>query len=720
MNEIRKVTRRDFLKTGAVLGGGLILGMHLPGLDSALAAASRPAPFVPNAFIRIGRDGVATFIINHTELGQGTSTSLAMLIAEELECDWTKVRLEFAPVAPVYNNPAFGVQGTGGSTGTWTEFDRLRTMGASAREMLVAAAAKTWKVDPADCRAEKGRVTHKGGKSIEYGKLVDKAAKMPVPKEVKVKDSKQWKMIGKPIHRLDSPSKVEGKAEFGLDVKLPGMLTVLIAHSPVFGGKVKSFNADKSRVVPGVKKVVQVPSGIAVAATSFWAAHKGREALEVVWDEGEWAKLDTSDIVKDYAKIAATPGTIARREGNPDKAYAEAARKISAEYGVPYLAHATMEPLNCAVEIRKDGCEIWTGTQSQTADRDAAAKVLGLKPEQVKLHTTFAGGGFGRRASSHDDFVVTAVEAAKEIGKPVKVIWTREDDMKAGYYRPLWYDRIMAGIDEKGDLTSWWHTIVGQSIMAGTSWEPVMMKNGIDATSVEGGADIPYGIPNILVDLHSPRLGVPVLWWRSVGHSHNAFVVESFLDEVAHAAGKDPFEFRRALLSSKPRHRGVLELAAEKAGWGKPLPAGVGRGIAVHESYGSFVASVVEASADRKGKVRVHRVVSAIDCGVYVNPNSIAAQMESGAVFGISAALYGEITLKNGRVQQGNFDSYPILRISEMPRVESHIVPSKEKPGGTGEPGVPPAAPALANAIFAATGVRIRRLPIRAEELKKA
>jgi isoquinoline 1-oxidoreductase beta subunit len=719
MSDVIKVNRRDFLKTGAVLGGGLILGIHLSGLDSALAAASKRPEFVPNAFIRIGRDGTVTALINHTELGQGTSTALAMLIAEELECDWNKVSIEFAPVAPVYNNPAFGVQGTGGSTGTWTEFDRLRTMGASAREMLIAAAAKTWNVEPADCRAENGRVIQKGGRSVDFGKLVDSASKLPVPKEVKLKKPEEWKLLEKPRHRLDSPAKVEGRAEFGMDVQLPGMLTVLVAHPPVFGAKLKGFNADKASAVPGVKKIVRIPSGIAVAATGFWAAKKGRDLLEITWDEGEGAKLDTAGIAGDYAKMALDPGTVARKDGEPAAAFDRASKKLTADYSVPYLAHACMEPLNCVVDFRKGRCDIWVGTQSQTADRNAAAEVLGLKQEQVSLHTTFAGGGFGRRASSHADFVVTAAEAAKANGKPVKVVWTREDDMKAGYYRPLWCDRISAGLDEKGTLVSWLHTIVGQSIMAGTSWEPVMIKNGIDATSVEGAADIPYAIPNILVDLHSPRLGVPVLWWRSVGHSHNAFVVESFLDEAAHAAGKDPYEFRRALLAGKPRHRGVLELAAEKAGWGKPLPAGVGRGIAIHESYGGIVASVIEASVDNKGKVRVHRVVSAIDCGMHVNPDSIAAQMESGAVFGISAALYGEITLKNGRVQQGNFDNYQILSISEMPLVEAYIVPSREKPGGTGEPGVPPIAPALANAIFDATKVRIRSLPIRPELLKK-
>jgi isoquinoline 1-oxidoreductase beta subunit len=719
MSDVIKVNRRDFLKTGAVLGGGLVLGMHLSGLDSALAAASKPSQFAPNAFIRIGRDGFVTCIINHTELGQGTSTGLAMLIAEELECDWKRVSTEFAPVAPVYNNPAFGVQGTGGSTGTWTEFDRLRTMGASAREMLIAAAAKGWKVEPADCRAENGRVIHKGERSVDFGKLVDLAAKMPVPKDVRLKEPGSWKLIGKSMHRLDSPAKIEGTAEFGLDVRLPGMLTVLIAHPPVFGGKVKSFKADKASAVPGVKKIVQVPSGIAVAATGFWAARKGRDLLEITWEEGEWAKLDTTEIAGDFARMAMTPGTVARRDGEPDRAFSGSARKLSADYMVPYLAHACMEPLNCIVDLRNDGCDIWVGTQSQTSDRNAAAKVLGLKPEQVNLHTTFAGGGFGRRANPHDDFVVTAAEVARELKRPVKVVWTREDDMKAGYYRPLWCDRISAGLDEKGNLMAWQHTIVGQSIAAGTSWEPVMIKNGIDAVSVEGANDIPYAIQNILVDLHSPRLGVPVQWWRSVGHSHNAFVVESFLDEVAHAAGKDPFEFRRALLSGKPRHLGVLELAAEKAGWGRPLPERHGRGIAVHESYGSFVAIVIETSVDDRGKVRVHRVVSAIDCGKYVNPDSVAAQMESGAVFGLSAALYGEITLKNGKVEQSNFDSYPILRIGEMPRVETVIVDSKDKSGGTGEPGVPPVAPALANAIFAATGIRVRSLPLRAEALKK-
>jgi isoquinoline 1-oxidoreductase beta subunit len=720
MSRIEKISRREFLTTSALAGGGLVLGFYLPVNGFAFGDKLLPATFKPNAFIRLGQDGTVTFIVNHSEMGQGVYTSLPMLIAEELECNWQKVIVVAAPVDPVYNNPAFGAQGTGGSTSVRMEWERLAEAGATAREMLIAAAAKYWKVAPETCRAESGQVIQKNGRSLGYGKLAAAAAKMPVPKEVRLKKPEAYKIVGKKRHRLDSSAKINGTAEFGLDVQLPGMLTAVIAHPPVFGGKIKSFTTEKAKAVPGVMDVVQVSSGVAIIASGFPAAQKGREALETVWEEGEWARLNTQEMVTEYARVAATPGIIARKEGKPDLAYSGAALKITAEYSVPYLAHAAMETLNCTVDLRNDGCDIWTGTQSQTGDRNAAASVVGLKPEQVRIHTTFLGGGFGRRANPHSDFVVMAMEVAKLVKRPVKVVWSREDDMRGGYYRPLWYDRLIAGLDAGGNLIAWRHTIVGQSIITGTPFEGGMVKNGIDETSVEGAKDIPYAIPNLLIDLHSTKLGVPVQWWRSVGHSHNSFVVESFLDEVAHAAGKEPFEFRRSLLVDKPRHRGVLELAATKAGWGSRLPTGIGRGIAVHESYGSYVANVAEVSVDAKGKVRVHRVVCAVDCGKTVNPDTIVAQMESGIVFGLSAALHGEITLKNGRVEQNNFHNYPVLRINEMPQVEVHIVPSREKPGGVGEPGVPCVAPAVANAIFAATGHRIRHLPIREVNLRQA
>jgi isoquinoline 1-oxidoreductase beta subunit len=716
MREMINVSRRDFLKTGSIIGGGLILGFYLP-LPGSLSRASSGATFMPNAFIRIGIDEMVTIIVNKSEMGQGVYTSLPMLVAEELEVDWTKIRVEPAPVDSAYNHTEWGVQGTGGSTSVWSEWDRLRKAGAAARIMLVKAGADRWKVDSGSCRAEKGFVIHTPTqRKISYGKLVEKASQMEPPKDVPLKEAKDFKVIGKPRRRLDTPEKTNGKAIFGIDVKIPGMLTAVVARAPVFGGKVKRFDADKAKAVPGVKEVVQIESGVTVIADNFWSADKGRDALEVIWDEGPLATLSTSGMHEQYMNLAKSPGTVARKEGNPESAFSKAAKQLKEEYEVPYLAHACMEPLNCLVDLRPESCEIWTGTQFQTVDRNRAATVVGLKPEQVKIHTTFLGGGFGRRANPQSDFVTEAARVAKAVKKPVKVIWTREDDMKGGYYRPMWYDRIRAGIDEKGNLVAWQHTIVGQSILSGTPFDP---KADVDPASVEGAKEIPYEIPNILVDLHSPKIGVPVQWWRSVGHSHTAFVVESFIDEVAHALRKDPYEFRARLLGKHPRHYGVLKLAAEKAGWDRPLPKGRGRGIAVHESFGSFIAQVAEVSVSANGEVRVHRVVCAIDCGKIVNPDTIKAQMESGIVFGLSAALHSKITFKNGRVEQSNFHDYPILRLNEMPLVEVHIVSSKEKSGGVGEPGVPPIAPAVCNAIFAATGKRIRVLPIGREELKK-
>ena len=688
---------------------------------SGAGRARSEAFFALNPFVRIGTEGKVVILVNKSEMGQGVYTSLPMLIAEELEVDWSKISIEAAPVGPEYTHTQWGpIQGTGGSTSVLSEWDRLRKAGASARVMLVQAAAEIWKTDPKNCRAEKGSVLHRlTHRRLFYGELAEKAARIRPPQDVPLKQPKEFKVIGKPIKRLDTPEKTGGKAIFGIDVRVPDMLTAVIARPPVFGGKVKHFDASKARSLQGVQEVVPIDSGVAVIGDNFWSAKLGREALEITWEEGVHSNLSTEDMREEYKNLAKKPGAVARKEGDPEERLRNATRRIDAEYEVPYLAHAPMETLNCLVDLRPDRCEIWTGTQFQSADRDAAVRITGLRPEQVTLHTMVLGGGFGRRANPQSDFVAEAVHLAKSVKKPVKVIWTREDDIKGGYYRPFWYDRIAAGLDAKGNPVAWKHTIVGQSIIVGSPFEGAMLnEDGVDATSVEGAADTPYEIPNILVDLHSPKIGVPVQWWRSVGHSHTAFVVESFIDELAYAAGKDPFEFRRGLLSRHPRHRGVLERVAQEADWTKPLEKGFGRGIAVHESFGSFVAQAAEVSVNAAGRVCVHKVVCAVDCGPVVNPEIVKTQMESGIVFGLSAALHGAITFKGGQVEQSNFNDYPILRMYEMPRVEVYIVQGGEPMGGVGEPGVPPIAPAVANAVFSATGKRIRRLPIRAEELK--
>ncbi len=706
-------SRREFLKTSALVTGGLVIAFTVPGAKRFARAERTPAgPFAPNAFLRVGTDDSVTVLLPHSEMGQGIWTALPMLIAEELDADWSRIRVEHAPAAPAYAHTAFGMQMTGGSSSTWSEFDRCRQAGAMARAVLVAAAAQRFGVEPLACRTENG-VVISGSKRARYGELAEAASKLPAPKTVPLKDPKDWKLIGKPTKRLDTPEKITGRAQFGMDVQFEGLLTAVVARPPVFGGKVKSLDDTKAKAVPGVRSVVQVPSGVAVVADHFWAAKLGRDALNIDWDLGPHANLDSAAVREEFSRLAGTKGTTAAQAGNVAGALVEAAKTIEADYAVPYLAHATMEPLNATVRISPSKCEIWTGTQFQTLDQQLAAKITGLKPEQVEIHTTFLGGGFGRRATPTSDFVSEAVQVAQAAGAPVKTVWTREDDMRGGYYRPAYLHRVRIGLGSDGLPTAWHHVIVGQSILAGTPFEPMMVKNGIDASSVEGVADSAYlkSVSNHRVDLHSPKLGIPVLWWRSVGHSHNAFVMESAVDELARAAEKDPVEYRRALLKGHSRHLAALNLAAEKAKWGTLLPQGRARGIAVHESFGSYVAQVAEVSVE-KNAIRVHRVVCAIDCGVAVNPETVRAQMESGIAFGLGAALHSRLSFKDGRVQQSNFHDYQVLRLEEMPVVEVHIVPSTEKMGGVGEPGVPPIAPAVANAVAALTGQRLRELPL--------
>lgn len=708
--------RRQFLKNTALISGGLVVACFIPSaLRKAMAEAApaAKAPVSPNAFIHITPDNRVTVLLKHSEMGQGVWTSIPMVVAEELGCDWSTIQVEHAPAAPEYAHTAYGIQMTGGSTSTWESFDQLRNAGATARELLVSAAATKLGVKAADCRVEQGYVIH-GSKKVSFGEVADAAAKLPTPANVKLKDAKDWTLIGRPTRRLDSFAKTTGRAEFGIDVKRPDMAVALVARAPVFGAKLKHVDATKAKAITGVLDVVEVPSGVAVLAKHFWAAKQGRDALVLEWDEGAFATVSTASLREDYRKLAATPGLPAKVAGDADAALKSAPHAIEAEYEVPFLAHAPMEPLNCTVSIGADGCDVWTGTQFQGVDQMTVAKMLGLKPEQVRIHTMFLGGGFGRRANPSSDFISEAVEVAKASKRTVKVVWTREDDIHGGYYRPMWLSRFRAALGENGKPVAWSHTIVGQSIIAGTPFAPMMVKDGIDATSVEGAADSPYldAIPAHRVDLHSPTSPVTVLWWRSVGHSHTAFVVESFIDELAHAAKQDPLEYRRALLPKDARERRALDLAAEKFGWGKPLPKGHAAGLAVHQSFGSYVAQIAEVSVEGSS-VRVHRVVCAIDCGPVVNPLTVEAQMQSGIVFGLSAALHGELTLKNGRVDQSNFHNYPALRLPEMPLIEVHIVPSTDKMGGCGEPGTPPIAPAVGNALFALTGKRLRQLPFK-------
>jgi len=712
MTRSASLSRRTFLKTATAAGGGFMIGAYLPIRGAAVLTAA--GTFEPNVWIKVNADDSVRIMLTMLEMGQGVMTSMPMLVAEELDFDWKKIKTEWAGADPKYGNPNFGGQQlTAGSNSVRGMWKVLRESGAAARSMLVTAAAQTWGVPEDSCTTDKGVVIHQAsGRKLSYGALVDKAAALPVPKTVTLKDPKTFKVLGQSLPRLDIPEKVNGTAGFGIDTKLPGLLTARVVRCPVFGGKVASFNADKAKAVPGVKNVVQISTGIAVVADNYWSASKGAQALEVTWEEGQLAKLTSADILKKQVDLAQQPGKVARNDGN-----AEAALKtdngFERTFEAPFLAHACMEPMNCTASVRTDGCDVYVPTQGQTASHQAAVTASGLPADKVKIHVTYMGGGFGRRGEG--DFVTDAVETSKAIGKPVKVVWSREDDMQHDYYRPVSYARMWGAVDASGKPTVFMQRMVQQSLMKRIGGLP---PNGVDFISVDGSANLPYTIPNVRIEYIEDDPGIPFGFWRSVGASFQGFVVEAFIDELASAAKKDPFEFRRDLLSKSPRHKAVLELAAEKAGWGKPLPQGRARGIAVMDAFGSILSQVTEVSVDARGNVRVHKVVCTVDTGWVINPDTIKAQMEGGIVYGLTAALKGEITIQNGRVVQKHFGDYQVLRHNEMPEIEVYIVPSTEMPGGIGEPSTALAAGSLVNAIAAATGKRIYKLPIKPELLK--
>ena len=715
------VSRRGFLKAGAAATGGLVLGFVLPagGRFARAADAAKPAVYAPNAFLRVAPDNTVTVMVNRLEFGQGVHTALPMMIADELDADWSQVRTELAPAADVYKDPAFGIQMTGGSGTIAHSFTQYREVGARARAMLVAAAAQQWKVDPSQCRTAKGVVYGPAGKKATYGSLAEAAMALPVPQTVTLKDQKAFRYIGKPMPRLDARAKSTGRQQFGLDVKPAGTKVAVVAHPPVFGAKVAKFDASRAKAVRGVIAVLEIPvdrggRGVAVVADGYWPAKQARDLLAIEWDTSAVEKVDSGKQLAQFAELAKTPGAVARKADTSKLAGAN--KKISAVYEFPYLAHAPMEPINCTVDLKDDACTLWVGSQFQTIDQAAAAATAGLKPEQVTLHTMMAGGGFGRRAVPTSDFIVEAVNIAKAYkaaghAGPVKLIWSREDDIRGGYYRPSHIHRADIGLDAGGNIVAWDHTIVGQSIISGTPFEPMMVKNGVDATMVEGMGE-PYDVP-LNLTAHMVKANVPVLWWRSVGSTHTAFVMETLIDEAAHAAGQDPVAYRKKLIDAKHvRHHAALDLAVAKSGYGrKTLPKGHAYGVALHESFNTVVAYVVEASIV-DGSPKLHKVTAAVHCNLPVNPMSIEAQVQGAALMGLGTTLPGaRITLKDGVVEQQNFGDYTVARMNDMPQVDVFIVPSQDPPTGMGEPGLPPLAPALANAVFKLTGKRLRKLP---------
>lgn len=709
-------SRRGFLKTSAAALPALTLGFTLLPVGRLAQAATAPMPFAPNAYLRITTDNKVTVICGSAEMGQGVLTAIPMLVAEELDADWKLVSVEQAPADKAFNNPMFGMQATGGSTTVRAFWEPMRQAGANARAMLVAAAAQQWKVDAASLRTQASQVIHPDGRKLSYGALVAQAAAQSAPTAAPLKKPADFRLLGKRTKRLDSPAKINGTAKFGIDASLPGMLVAVMARAPQPGAKPVKVNDAKAKAVKGVQQVLTIDSGVAVLASGYWAAKKGRDALEIDWDLGSAADLSTAKISAMLNDGANNADAVAKDTGNLKDAAATSAQTLSATYEVPYLAHACMEPMNCTAWVRGDEVEIWAGTQSQGPAQGILGQVAQVTPAKVKVHTLMLGGGFGRRFAP--DFTVDATLLSKLSGKPVKLIYSREDDMAAGFYRPASVVKFEGALDAAGQATMLRADVGSPSIMAASGFMKIP-PNGVDSMAMEGIEDNPYAIPNMRLAYGRQEPGPQVWFWRSVGHSQNIFFIEGFIDEMAAAAKKDPYEFRRALLNEQPRYKGVLEAAAQKAGWGTPAPAGVFRGIAVGQSFGTYVAQVAEVSVAADGTPKVHRVVAAVDCGMTVNPQTIERQIEGAIVYGLSAALYGKLDFDKGRLEQSNFHNYPVLRMSEMPKVEVHILPSQEKPGGIGEPGLPPVAPAVVNALFAATGKRLRSLPIDTSQLKR-
>jgi isoquinoline 1-oxidoreductase beta subunit len=701
-------SRREFLKVSIAAGGGLLLGFAVPRAHTAEQAGSAVAPFAPDAFIRIDRNGAVTLIMCQVEMGQGIYTSISQILADELDVDFRHLVVEAAPPNDaLYRNAALGFQVTGGSTSIRVFWMPMRKAGASARAMLVEAAAATWHVDPGTCRTSNSEVIHEpSGRRLAYGALVDRAARLTPPKNPTLKARKDFQLIGTPARRLDSPDKVNGRAVFGIDAMPPGVKFATLRASPVFGGKVVHVDEADARHVPGVRQVVVLDDLVAVVGDHMWAAKKGLDALQIHWDDGHNATVSSQQIFEQIRAASERDGVVAKSVGDISKALS--GNRIEATYHVPFLAHAAMEPMNCTVHVTPDACEIWVGNQVITRTQAIAAKLTGLPLGKVVVHNHLIGGGFGRRLEV--DGIAKAVRIAQKVDGPVKVVWTREEDIQQAMYRPLYFDRF-AAVLAGGKITAWSHRVVGSSILA--RFAPPAFVKGLDGDAVDGAADFPYDVPNIHVEyVRQEPPAIPTCFWRGVGPTHNIFVIESFVDELAHRAGKDPVQFRLDQLHGAPRLRACLELVAAKAGWGQPLPARVGRGVAVQSVFGSHLATIAEAEVDRNGEVKVRRVVCAVDCGIAINPNTIAAQIEGGLIFGLTAALHGQITIAKGRVQQSNFNDYRMMRINEAPSIEVHLMPSEEAPGGIGEPGTVAAAPSLANALYAATGIRLRQLPI--------